>query len=279
MKIHFLSLALFVTFCINTYGQKINYDEYKLVWSDEFNKNGRPDETKWSYEYGFERNNELQWYQPQNAYCEDGLLKIVGKREQMRNTRYKADSKDWRHNREYADYTSACVITKNLHSWLYGQFEIRAKIPAVKGSWPAIWFLGAGAVKSWPLCGEIDLMEYYRIKDVPTILANAVWGGHVWNSSYTPMSHFITKDADWESKFHVWRMDWTEDYIRLYLDDELLNEIDVTKTINPDAYNPFRNPQYMLINLAVGGDNGGDPSGTTFPIFYEIDYVRIYQKK
>lgn len=279
MKIHFLSLVLSVVFCINTYGQKINYDEYKLVWSDEFNKDGRPDETKWNYEHGFERNHELQWYQPQNAYCEDGLLKIVGKREQIRNTRYKDDSKDWRHNREYADYSSACVITKNLHSWLYGQFEIRAKIPAVKGSWPAIWFLGTGAVKSWPLCGEIDLMEYYRIKDVPNILANAVWGEHIWDSSHTPMSHFITKDADWESKFHIWRMDWTEDYIRLYLDDQLLNEIDVTKTINPDGYNPFRNPQYMLINLAIGGDNGGDPSETIFPISYEIDYVRIYQKK
>lgn len=278
MKTLFGIIVLLFAFNLSVNSQSVNYDEYNLVWTDEFNIDGRPDSTKWNYEYGFERNNELQWYQPQNAYCEDGLLKIVAKKEKIRNSRYQADHKDWRHNREYADYSSACVITKNLHSWLYGQFEVKAKIPAVKGSWPAIWFLGAGVVKSWPLCGEIDLMEYYRIKDVPTILANAVWGNHEWNSSYTPMSHFLEKDPEWENKFHIWRMDWTEDYIRLYLDDELLNEIDVTKSINPNGYNPFRNPQYMLINLAIG-ERGGDPSETDFPLFYEIDYVRIYQKK
>lgn len=279
MKTLLSSFLLFFALNIHSFAQTVDYSKYNLVWSDEFDRAGRPDSTKWNYEYGFERNHEFQWYQPENAYCEDGLLKIVGKREQIRNTRYKTDSKDWRHNREYASYSSACLITKNLHSWQYGQFEIRAKIPAVKGSWPAIWFLGYGKVKSWPLCGEIDLMEHYPIKGVPTILANAVWGDHIWDSSYTPLSHFTEKDKNWADKFHIWRMDWTEEYIRLYVDDELLNEIDVTKTINPDGFNPFKQPHYLLINLAIGGDNGGDPSGTDFPIVYEVDYVRIYQKK
>ncbi|MDR2954647.1 MAG: glycoside hydrolase family 16 protein [Prevotella sp.] len=277
---HHIFIIIFILFCNSLSAQDRikTYEGYQLVWNDEFETDGKPDSTKWGYEYGFERNKELQWYQPLNAYCRDSKLIIEGKREKIKNPNYVANSNDWKKNREYAEYSSACVVTKGLHSWTYGRFEIKAKIPAVKGSWPAIWFLGWGKVKSWPYCGEIDLMEYYRIKDEPTILANTVFGEHIWDSSYTPMSHFFEKDADWENKYHIWRMDWTEEYIRLYLDGELLNETDVSKTVNPDGYNPFQNPQYMLINLAIG-ERGGDPSNTQFPLFYEIDYVRVYQKK
>lgn len=274
MKNIYLLLLVGACFICNVHAQS----DYKLVWSDEFETDGKPDETKWNYEYGFVRNQEQQWYQPQNIHCENGLLKIIGKREKVKNSNYIPDSKDWKENREYASYTSGCIITKDRQSWLYGRFEIKARIPAVKGSWPAIWFLGDKRLNPWPLCGEIDLMEYYRVNDVPTILANTVYGRQVWNTSKTPMSHFLRKDKDWENKFHVWRMDWTEDYIRLYLDDELLNETDITKTINPGGFNPFRSPQCLLINLAIGRQ-GESPDETPFPIVYEIDYVRVYQKQ
>ena len=100
-------------------------DEYKLVWADEFDKDGPPDPCNWTYERGFVRNQELQWYQPDNARCENGLLIIEGRRERKPNPRYNPESNDWKVNREFAEYTSACVTTRRLHSWMYGRFEMR----------------------------------------------------------------------------------------------------------------------------------------------------------
>jgi beta-glucanase (GH16 family) len=255
---------------------------YKMVWNDEFNIKGKPDSTSWKYEKGFVRNHEIQWYQPENANCNGGLLKIEGRREKFANTRYEKGSNNWKRNRDSINYTAASINTAGLHSWLYGRFIVRARIPAVKGAWPAIWTLGND--HPWPSNGEIDQMEFYQIKNVPSILANVAWStgprnSAKWKGSNRPLTHFTDKDKDWANKFHIWRMDWDKDFIRLYLDDELLNEVDLSKTINPDGFNPFHQAEYILLNLAIGGDNGGDPSQTVFPIVYEVDYVRIYQKK
>ena len=129
-------------------------------------------------------------------------------------------------------------------------------------------------------------MEYYRINDVPHILANAAWGNDhnqaVWNSKAIPFTHFTDKDPDWAQKFHVWRMEWQPAYLRIYLDDELLNDIDLTTTVN-GTYggnkNPFHTPQYFLLNLAIGGQHGGEPAPEKYPLRYEIDYIRFYQAK
>ncbi|RNI31396.1 glycoside hydrolase family 16 protein [Rufibacter latericius] len=253
---------------------------YSLVWHDEFNANGKPDSASWGYELGFVRNRELQWYQPQNATCSKGVLVIEGRRENLENPRFEATHKDWRRHREFAEYTSASLHTLNKKSFQYGVFEVRARIDTAMGMWPAIWTLGVA--KEWPAGGEIDLMEFYRVGNRPTILANAAWSDDkmkaVWDDARIPFSNFLEKDAQWPCKFHVWKMDWTTEYIKLYLDGELLNEIDLTKTLNPDGFNPFHQPHYLLLNLAIGG-NGGNPSGTPFPKRYEVDYVRVYQKK
>jgi beta-glucanase (GH16 family) len=253
---------------------------YKLVWQDEFNNNGKPDTTNWKYEHGFVRNEELQWYQADNATCKNGSLLIEGRREQLVNTRYKAGSSNWQTNRKFAEYTSASINTGGLHEWLFGRFEIRAKIDTTKGSWPAIWTLGVE--KEWPSNGEIDIMEFYRVTDTPTILANTAWGTEKrfsakWNTQRISLSKFTADDPDWAKKFHVWRMDWTKESIHLYLDDELLNTTLLSQTLNPDGSNPFLQPHYLLLNLALGG-NGGDPSRSSAPIKYEVDYVRVYQK-
>ena len=253
---------------------------YKLVWQDEFNISGKPDTTNWKYEHGFVRNEELQWYQANNASCNNGSLVIEGRREQLVNTRYKEGNSDWRSNRKFAEYTSASINTGGLKSWLFGRFEIRAKIDTAKGSWPAIWTLGVE--KEWPSNGEIDIMEFYRVKDTPTILANTAWGtdkrfSAKWNTQRIPLSKFTAADPDWVNKFHVWRMDWDKDAIHLYLDDDLLNTTSVSQTLNVDGSNPFLQPHYLLLNLALGG-NGGDPSKSPASIKYEVDYVRVYQK-
>jgi beta-glucanase (GH16 family) len=252
---------------------------YSLVWNDEFDVVGAPNPDVWRHEQGFVRNNELQWYQPDNAVCRDGYLVIEARREKRPNPTYQAGSRDWKRSREYVEYTSSSINTSGHKTWQYGRFEVRARVNGQLGSWPAIWTLGVE--KHWPTNGEIDIMEYYHIQGVPNLLANVAWGGEpgrgaTWDSSHTPLTHFNEKDARWLSQFHTWRMDWTAEYIRLYLDDELLNETDVTKTLNPDGFNPFHQPHYILLNLAIGGQ-GGDPTNSDFPLLYEVDYVRVYQ--
>ena len=266
---------------------KAQEDGWKLVWSEEFEQDGRLDTTVWNYEHGFVRNHEDQWYQSENAYQKNGKLVIEARREDAgrKNPGYEAGSTDWRKSREHIVYTSASVNTAGKREFLYGRFEVRAKIPTAGGAWPAIWLLGSGM--PWPSCGEIDMMEYYRIGGVPHILANACWGDSipnhaVWNTKRIPFTHFTGRDAKWADKFHTWRMDWDENSIKLYLDDELLNEIPLSTTVNGSIgleTNPFRKPQYILLNLALGGDNGGEIADEAFPMKYEIDYVRVYQKE
>ena len=258
---------------------------FHLVWSDEFNGCGAPDSTVWNFEEGFVRNQEAQWYQATNAWQQDGCLIIEARCEHRNNPTYDPTSRHWGKKREFIDYTSACLTTAGKKTFLYGRLEVRAKIPTAPGAWPAIWTLGSGM--EWPSCGEIDVMEYYRIDGEPHILANAAWGndqryGAVWNSQKIPFAHFIEKNLDWADQFHVWLMDWDEQHIRIYLDDELLNDIPLSTTINGSighGENPFRKPQYILLNLALGGHNGGFIDDSAFPMRYEIDYVRIYQSE
>lgn len=252
---------------------RIGESDYELVWSDEFNSGSLPDADKWSYEKGYVRNKELQYYTDQNAHVVDGILVIEARNNLINNQRGDSQTDT---NPVY-EYTSSSINTKGKHAWQYGRFEIRAKIPAVDGSWPAIWFLGVNG--KWPHNGEIDLMEYYR----GMILANAAWGDKeagqaIWDSFRKPVDSY---EDGWVNKYHVWKMDWDEKSISLFVDDVLLNEIDLSKTQNLDGsgFNPFHQKHFMLLNLAIGGTQGGDPSNTVFPLKYEIDYVRVYQKK
>lgn len=250
-----------------------NKNQYKLVWSDEFNRDGNFDTTKWSYEQGFVRNEEMQWYQPQNAYCKNGLLVIEGKREQKPNPHYDSLSNNWRKNRKNIEYTSACLITKGKQTWQYGRFEMRAKIDVSNGLWPAWWTLGIN--KPWPANGEIDIMEYYQNK----LLANIAYLNN--NRSAKWYSNTKLVNAAWASHFHVWRMDWNENEIALYVDDSLMTKTPLDSLVNRDGsgFNPFKQPHYMLLNLAIGGHSGGNPEQTSFPRFFKVDYVRVYQKK
>jgi beta-glucanase (GH16 family) len=249
---------------------------WKLVWSDEFDKDGPPDPAKWSYETGFVRNNELQWYQPENAWCEKGMLIIEGRREQKKNPNFEAGNANWKNSREFAEYTSASINTRGKASWKYGMFEMRARIDTRAGLWPAFWSLGIEG--RWPNNGEVDIMEYYK----NTLLANLIWAGQTpgRTASFTkrkPITSFA--DPDWSSKFHLWRMDWDENRIVITVDGEVLNESDLNQAANPDGSNGYRQAQYILLNLAIGGNAGGDPSATKFPARFEVDYVRIYQKQ
>ena len=261
----------------NLLAQDTRQGDYKLVWAEEFNKKGKPDPANWKFEQGFVRNRELQWYQTDNAWCENGLLIIEGRKETKANPRYVKDSKDWKTEPENIEYTSSSINTSGLHSWKYGRFVMRGKIDISAGLWPAWWTLGIS--KQWPSNGEIDIMEYYR----DTLLANIATGTSerykaMWYSKKTAVAKLGGKE--WAAKFHIWRMDWTEKYIALFLDDEELLKVSMDKLYNKDnsGFNPFTQPHYMLLNLAMGGANGGDVSKTRFPNRFEVDYVRVYQK-
>lgn len=277
----------------NSFGQKINplrpdFSEakpiagMKLVWQDEFNENGKPNPKFWKSEKGFVRNEELQWYQVENAKCQNGVLLIEGKRVQIPNPNFEEGNATWRKNRKEINFTSASIQTKGLQEWQFGTFLIRAKIDTTLGSWPAIWTLGNSG--QWPSNGEIDIMEFYRVKSEPTILANVAHGTEKqyvakWDDSKTNLKHFTDKNKNWVKEFHIWRMEWTPESINLYLDDELLNSTSLSETINPDGKNPFLQTHFLLLNLAIGGQNGGEPNLKTELIKYEVDYVRIYQKQ
>ena len=248
---------------------------YKLVWSDEFDVDGTPDPKNWTYEKGFARNEELQWYQPDNAQVKDGLLVIEGRKERVANPNYQAGSSDWKLNRQYAEYTATSMTTWNLQSWQYGRFEMRARIPTSAGMWPAWWTLGVSG--EWPSSGEIDIMEYYK----GNILANVACGTATrwqakWDSSTKAVSSL---GAGWANDFHVWRMDWDDQKIDLYVDEAQMNTTALSSMLNADGTSPFKQKHYMLVNLAIGGTNGGDPSGTTFPQRYEVDWIRVFQKQ
>jgi beta-glucanase (GH16 family) len=228
----------------------------QLVWSDEFDYTGLPDNTKWGYETGYVRNQEAQYYtnaRAENARVESGLLIIEGRHD------------NWNGH----EYTSASVTTKNKHSWQYGAFEMRARIDTSLGLWPAFWCMGIAG--RWPGCGEVDIMEFYTGK----VLANAFWNGGA-DTRTIPVGYF--NQPDWSGQFHVWRMDWTADRMNLSLDSLVVNSIDLTQTVNSsDGINPFHQPHYLIANLAMGGTCGGDLTNTPFPARYEIDYIRIYR--
>lgn len=260
---------------------------WRLVWSDEFDHDGPLDSCSWNYEEGFMRNHEAQWYQPANAYCKDGCLVIEARVEQgeRKSPVYEPGSKRWPQSVSCIRYTSASVNTAMKREFRYGRVEVRAKIPTASGAWPAIWLLGRGM--EWPSCGEIDMMEFYRIQGVPHILANACWGTDEpyrakWSSKAVPFSHFTDLDSLWEQKFHVWQMDWDEQAICLSLDGKVVQLVHQTDAVNGrigKGSQPFKSPMYILLNLALGGDHGGAIDDRAFPLSYYIDYVRVYQRE
>lgn len=241
---------------------------WELVWNDEFDYEGLPDSTKWSYDtegnaWGW-GNNEAQFYTSEdkdNAWVSNGMLTITANKE-------KAGDKD---------YTSARLITKGKGDWLYGRFEIRAKLPTGKGTWPAIWMLPTDwEYGGWPASGEIDIMENVGY-DPDTIVGSA----HTQAYHHTIGTHKNARIGCTDSYkvFHTYALEWEKDEYRIYLDDihyfTFKNEHKTFKEW------PFDKRFHLLLNLAIGGNWGGAQGidDTLFPHKFIVDYVRVYQKK
>ena len=202
-----------------------------------------------------------------------GLLVIEARKETVQNPNY-TGSGDWKTTRKTAEYTSSSLTTSGHQSFQYGHFEMRARIPTEAGMWPAWWTLGVSG--QWPSNGEIDIMEFYQAK----LLANVACGTDTaWQAKWDSATKSLASlGANWASQFHVWTMDWDEQNIVLSVDGQQLNTTSLSSMLNSDGKSPFKQKAYMLVNLAIGGQNGGDPAKTSFPKRYEIDYLRVFQK-
>lgn len=262
-------LSLFALFFVSTlsFSQEGKTSEnWELIWSDEFNYTGLPDPTKWGYEEGFIRNDEPQYYtvkRLKNARVENGHLIIEARKE------------EYRANGETSQYTSASINTLNKKHFKFGKIEMRAKFDAKQGMWPAFWMMGItrGTIP-WPEFGEVDIMEYYR----DAFHANSVYRGenkNIWNAKSTPINTF--KAPDWTKKFHVYTAIWNKDEIKIYVDDYLLNAIDISEIVDAKSgENPFHKEFYLLLNLALGQGDEVIPD-ENLPSKYYVDYVRVYQ--
>ena len=236
-----------------------------LVWSDEFDQPGLPDPAKWAHDT--ERNSlgwyndELQYYAAnrlENAQVRDGRLHITARLESL------TSAADWGGQR----YTSARLITRGLASWTRGHFEVRAKLPCGQGTWPAIWTLGTGGV--WPADGEIDIME--QVGSSPARVFGTVHtaaghgGGGVTGATQVP---------DACTAFRNDQITWTDDAIEFAIDGKAYHRY--TNPRSGRAAWPFDAPQYLLLNIAIGGVLGGTVDNRIFPVTLEVEHVRLHQ--
>ena len=265
----YLLLSLVITFAANIPARADGPDgNWNLVFSDEFNYSGAPDPTKWDYEEGYVRNKEKQYYtraRLENARVENGCLVLECRKEPF-ETRTGG----------VAQYTSASLFPKGSPGWLYGRLEVRAKLPQGNGVWPAVWLLGSNIKRvGWPSCGEIDLMEFIgRIPD------KVYFSLHYRNPSdgKHKQDHFELVTQTASTDFHTYAFEWFPDHID-YFFDGVKSRSDKLDQAGTGPTNPFRRPQKLLINFALGGAWSGDVDDSKLPQQYLVDYVRYYQAK
>jgi beta-glucanase (GH16 family) len=237
---------------------------YQLVWADEFDLPGLPDATRWAYDTDRNRlgwwNNERQYYAAarfENSVVEGGRLRITARREAL------SSLPDWGGQA----YSSVRLVTRGKASWTYGFFEIRARMPCGTGTWPAIWMLGTGGV--WPDDGEIDILEHVgRTPDqILGTIHTPITGGS-GNGSRINLPTVCTA-------FNDYQMHWTADEIAIGVNGNVYH-----RYRNPRSGRaawPFDAPQYLLLNIAVGGTLGGTVDDSIFPRSMEIEHVRVWQ--
>lgn len=249
-------------------GQGGSQRNYSLVWQDEFEgaAGEAPDASNWTYDIGTGENgwgnNELQYYtdRPENIALDgNGNLVITARAEVF----------------EGRPFTSARIKTQGLFEQVYGRFEARIKTPFGPGLWPAFWMLGNNIdTVNWPQCGEIDIMELRGQE--PNIIHGSVHGpGYSAGEAVT--TTFELEDGRFDTKFHVFAVEWGPDYIDFFVDDRIYQRI--TPEFVPGEW-VYNNPFFLILNVAVGGTFVGFPSPdrTPFPQEMVVDYVRVYEE-
>jgi beta-glucanase (GH16 family) len=286
----FLGLIITVASCSEDSTQTVT-TKFNLVMADEFDVDGEPNPANWTFDIGRGPlgegwgNNELQYYtdRPENAIVQNGYLIITAKQESFSG----------------ASYTSARLKTRNKIEQKYGRFEARIKLPQGKGLFPAFWMLGSNYCESpafdangnvfcdssspdyeagnvlWPQCGEIDIMEYLGNK--PTEIFGTIHGPGFAGGNSISKKYNLSNDR-FDTDFHIFGIEWTENHINWYVDNVLYNQITRSDVEEKGGEWVFDNSFFMLLNLAVGGNLPGSPTmDTSFPQRKIVDYVRVYQ--
>jgi endoglucanase len=238
---------------------------WRSVWSDGFDRAGLPDARKWDHDTERNRegwwNHERQYYaraRLENTRVQGGRLQLVARKESL------SDQPDWGGQ----TYSSARLVTRGKAAWTYGFFEVRAKLPCGRGTWPAIWMLGTGG--QWPDDGELDILEQVGQRPdrvFSTVHTKAGHGGHGSGAE--------TIRSDACSAFHSYQMLWTKDEIRFGIDGE--QHYRYANEGSGAARWPFDRPQYLILNIALGGDLGGEIDDAALPVTMEVDHVRVWQ--
>jgi beta-glucanase (GH16 family) len=245
---------------------------YRLVWSDEFSRSGLPDRRRWTYDT---ERNPLGWYNEErqyyaarrrkNARVAGGRLIVEAHAERLDARRYP----DWGGQA----YTSARLVTRGKGSWTYGFFQIRAKLPCARGSWPAIWMLPATPGLRWPEGGEIDIMEHvgHQPGTVHQTVHTAAYN-HLRRTQVAAQARI----ADACGAFHDYQLGWTRERIVMGIDGRAIFAF--PRSENRAAW-PFDAPQYLVLNVAVGGLWGGAQGidDAALPARMEVDHVRVWQ--
>jgi hypothetical protein len=235
--------------------QSASYTYNTLAWEDDFNTDGAPNAANWTYDLGAGGwgNGESQTYtnNAENVKVEGGSLKITAKSDGS------------------GGYTSARLKSQELYKFTYGRVEVRAKLPASAGTWPAIWMLGSNfPTVGWPTCGEIDIMEQTGAnKDIT--LGTVHW----YNTAVSANASYgeTTAVVDASSDFHLYTLEWSDSSIKIYLDDVSFFEMANDSTL------PFNADFFMILNIAMGGTLGGDIDPGFTEDTMEIDYVKVFQ--
>jgi beta-glucanase (GH16 family) len=242
--------------------------DWKLVWSDEFEKE-TIDTNNWNYqvEEAGRFNDEWQRYtnSSNNAYVDDDCLVI------------KAIHEGDVHGMD--KYTSARLNTANKHSWTYGKIAARIKLPQGKGIWPAFWMLGAninenGGDTPWPQSGEIDILELYGSKDPAVVEANIHYADQSDSHAMMGAVSYQLEQGIFADSFHIFELEWNADRIAWFVDGQQFASTPITA----DELSEFHKDFFIILNLAVGGTYAGRPDSTTeFPQYMYIDWVRVYK--
>lgn len=237
----------------------------QMIWNDEFDKTGRPDSSKWGFEVGKIRNNEVQFYtkdREKNSRVENGKLVIEAHKEQF----------------EGATVTSASLTSNQAWTGVY--VEARAKVPTGVGTWPAIWMLGDSIRQKgekhigWPLCGEIDILE--NVGFDPDRVHFNIHTAAYNHSIGTGKGTSIVVPRVWE-EYQTYGMDMKPDGLDFYFNGKKV--FTFAKESDDKKVWPFDDPHYIILNLAIGGAWGGQKGvdDSIFPAKYTIDYVRVYR--
>jgi beta-glucanase (GH16 family) len=237
-------------------------DREGLVWNDEFDQSTL-DTSKWNFQTGDGTaegipgwgNGEEQTYtnRTQNLQLENGFLKITARKESLQGK----------------SYTSARINTQDKFSFQYGRIVVRAKLPKIAGTWPAVWMLGDNYSNvGWPRCGEIDFIEQNG-QEKDKIIGTSHWfdEGSSNNAKYSTTLDF----PNLTESFQKYTLVWNEAYIRMFVGSAKYYEIALNDTL------PFDQPFFLLINLAMGGTLGGNINSTFLQEDFLIDYIRFYE--